>query len=214
MKEDTFEENREEFYRRIAHAEAMGGPEKLQYRRDNGWLNARERLELLFDKNSFTEIGKLARSVNSEQREKTPADGKLCGVGRVEKRLVAAVSNDLTVMGASSSFINTSKIGYIKSIATRNGMPLVFFGESSGSRIEDTMGAGQMGRGGMDPQQYLRLRETPWVSAVLGPCFGSSSWYACLSDFVVMRKGSCMAASSDRVTSKAIDQVVVYGLTF
>lgn len=46
------------------------------------------------------------------------------------------------------------------------------------------------------------------MSALLGPCYGSSTWYACLSDFVVMRRGATMAVASGRVTSKAIRQEI------
>ena len=49
-----------------------------------------------------------------------------------------------------------------------------------------------------DPTEYQRLRETPWVAALLGPCYGSSTWYSAMSDFVVMRKG-CVK-SSRRIT--------------
>ncbi len=208
MSENLMETRREKLARRSAHAEAMGGSKKLEARRQAGWLNARERLAQLFDGGAFSEVGKLACSIHPEQRDRTPADGKICAFGKVEDRQVAAVSNDMTVLGASSSVTNAAKVAYMKRTASRNGMPLVLFGESSGSRIQDTMGARQMGKAGMDPEQYLRHRETPWVSAVLGSCFGSSSWYTCLADFVVMRKGACLAVSSDRVTSMAINQAV------
>ena len=58
------------------------------------------------------------------------------------------------------------------------------------------------------PTQYLRTRETPWASAVLGHCYGSSSWYAALADFAVMRKGAVMAVSSVKLTSMAIGEEV------
>ncbi len=52
------------------------------------------------------------------------------------------------------------------------------------------------------------MRETPWVSAVLGHCYGSSSWYAALADFCVMRKGAITAVSSIKLTSMAIAEKV------
>lgn len=208
MSKDIFDKKRQQLKDRNIHAEAMGGTAKLQARSSAGLLNARERLEYFFDAESFQEIGKLTRSIHPEQREKTPADGKVAGFGKVDGRNVGAISNDMTVMGASSSVNNGAKISYIKRTAEASGFPIMFMSESSGARIQDTMGAGQMGKGGMDPHQYRRLRETPWVSAMLGSCFGSSSWYSSLADFVVMRKGSCFAVSSSRVTSIAIGQVV------
>ena len=59
-----------------------------------------------------------------------------------------------------------------------------------------------------DPTEYQRLRETPWVSALLGQCYGSSTWYSAMSDFVVMRKGAIMAIASPNVTSIAINKPI------
>jgi acetyl-CoA carboxylase carboxyltransferase component len=186
----------------------MGGPGALEKRQLSGALNARERLERLFDAGTFSETGLFATSIREQDRDRTPADGKISGYGKIEGRLAAAVANDFTVLGASSSTINSRKIGYTKEIATKNGMPIVFLGESSGGRIPDSMGARGMGASGFDPTQYLRTRETPWASGVLGSCFGSSVWYTCMSDFVVMRRGATLAVASPRVTSMAIGQQV------
>ena len=59
-----------------------------------------------------------------------------------------------------------------------------------------------------DPAEYQRLRETPWASALLGACYGSSTWYSAMSDFVVMRKGAVMAIASPGVTSIAINKPI------
>src|SRR3546814_2591721 len=92
-------------------------------------------------------------------------------------------------MGASSSSTNGRKIAHLKRVANQRGLPMVFLGESSGARMPDHMGSHGMGTLlGNDPAQYQRMRETPWVSATLGHSYGSSSWYAVLSDFNVMRK--------------------------
>jgi acetyl-CoA carboxylase carboxyltransferase component len=87
-------------------------------------------------------------------------------------------------------------------------MPMVFLGESAGARMPDRMGASGRAMLGQDPTEYLRVRASPWVSGVLGPCYGSSTWYACISDFVVMRKGARMSVASSRVTSIAISQTI------
>ncbi|XNV35296.1 acyl-CoA carboxylase subunit beta (plasmid) [Bordetella pertussis] len=191
------------------HALGMGGPAKLEKRRAEGVLNARERLELLLDPGTFEESGLFAVSHRKEVAERTPADGKIAGYGKVQARKVAVVANDFTVMGASSSVVNGKKIRHMREVATKNGLPLIFLGESTGgARMPDRMGAEGRAILGQDPYEYRRLRETPWVSALLGPCYGSSTWYACLSDFVVMRRGATMAVASGRVTSKAIRQEI------
>lgn len=192
---------------RTAAAQAMGGPAKLAGLRERGLLNARERIERLVDPGSFLEFGLFAQSIRPDTRDRSPADGKISGLGRVDGREVAIVSNDFTVMGASSAAVNGRKVGHVKELATRRGLPMVFFGESTGARMPDVMGARGIGAGDR-PTQYRRIRESPWVSAVLGHCYGSSSWYAALSDYVVMRKGAVMAVSSVKLTSMAISEAM------
>lgn len=204
----TYQDQCAELEQRVQTALAMGGAAKLAQRHASGHLNARERIAQLLDGGQFNETGMLAVSVVPADRASTPADAKITGTGRIDGRRVAVVANDMTVKGASSSAVNMRKIARLKETATRSGMPLVFLGESSGSRLPDSLGAEAMAGAGMDNQQYCRRRETPWVSAVLGPCLGSSTWYACLSDFVVMRKGAFLAVSSARVTSLAIGEEV------
>lgn len=192
---------------RLHKALAMGGARKLQERAEEGVLNARERIDHLVDAQSFHEMGLFATSIRPEMRERSPGDGKLAGFGKIDGREVAVVSNDFTVMGASSSTVNSAKVGHVKRIATQRGLPMVFLGESTGARMPDVMGAAGVGSGDR-PTQYRRMRETPWVSAVLGHCYGSSSWYAALADFVVMRKGAITAVSSVKLTSRAINEAV------
>ncbi|MHB1486146.1 MAG: acyl-CoA carboxylase subunit beta [Acidimicrobiales bacterium] len=196
-----------EYAERRAHAMAMGGPEKLRARRGEGLLNARERIEALVDPDSFLETGLFATSGRAETSDRTPADGKIAGFGRIEGRSMAVIANDFTVMGASSSTVNGRKIRHTKGVANARGLPLVFLAESTGARMPDVMGASGIGQQ-FDPAQYQRTRETPWVSAVLGHCYGSSSWYAAMSDFVVMRKGSIMGVSSPKLTAMATSQDV------
>ncbi|MBI3937510.1 MAG: methylmalonyl-CoA carboxyltransferase [Betaproteobacteria bacterium] len=193
--------------RRLA-ALAMGGAGRLAQRKARGILNARERVDRLLDAGSFTESGMFAASARPEMRDRTPADGKVCGFGRIGGREVAVVSNDFTVLGASSALINQKKVKHVKEVANRRGLPIVFLGETSGARMPDRMGASGRAIVGQDGAEYQRLRRSPWVSALLGSCFGHSAWYASLSDFVVMRKGAVMAVASHRVAEKAIGRPI------
>jgi len=191
-----------------AKALGMGGPAKLAKRREAGVMNARERLDGLLDRGSFHESGLFAKALRPEVREKSPADGKIAGFGKIHGREVAVVSNDFTVLGASSAVINMKKIKHVKQVANKRGMPLVFLGESSGARMPDRMGAAGRATIAQDPLEYQRLRESPWASALLGQCYGSSTWYSAMSDFVVMRKGAIMAIASPNVTSIAINRPI------
>lgn len=208
--QDARERMEAEFAAREARALGMGGPAKLAKRKAAGVLNARERIAYLCDPGTFIESGLFATSTsNPADRDTTPGDGKVTGFGKVRGRETAVLANDFTVMGASSGSTNGRKIAHMKRVATQRGLPMVFLGESSGARMPDHMGSRGMGTLlGNDGTQYQRTRETPWASATLGLSYGSSSWYAVLSDFSVMRKGAVLAVSSSLLASLAIKEEV------
>ncbi|MGH8667571.1 MAG: acyl-CoA carboxylase subunit beta [Burkholderiales bacterium] len=205
----SFEALRQEYEARRARALAMGGPERLTRRHAAGWLDARQRIARLVDADSLIESGLFATSSNPADAEATPADGKIAGFGRIDGRDIALVANDFTVKGASSGGTNMKKIGHMKRVAAERGVPLVFLGESSGARMPDHMGSRGMGALlANDPAQYRRTRESPWLAAAMGQCFGSSTWYCVLADFNVFRKGAIMAVSSPLLASLAMNESV------
>ena len=191
-------------------AKAMGGEAKLASRRDNGQLNAQERLDALVDEESFFEVGLLGRSSYSEKEAaKTPRDGKITGFGRIDGRDVGVVVNDFTTKGASTGATNSKKMGHIRKTCTERGMPFVHVGESTGARLPDAMGSKGMGTMlGNDTTQFRRMRDTPWVATALDTSFGSSAWLCCCADFAVMKRGSIMSVSSPRLVSMAIGEKV------
>ena len=123
------------------------------------------------DPDSFIESGRFARSNRPEVKHKTPADGKIAGFARIDGRGIALVSNDFTVLGASSSVINMKKIKHVKQAAAKRGMPLVLLGESSGARMPDRMGAAGRAIIAQDPtvraadDRILRAKYLDWCSA-------------------------------------------------
>jgi acetyl-CoA carboxylase carboxyltransferase component len=199
-----------EYEVRRAKALAGGGEEKYAKRTAAGMLNARQRIALLLDRDSFIESGLFGSSgVYPEQADETQTDGKIAGFGKIAGRDVAVVVNDFTVKGASTSATNSKKVAHMKRTATERGMPLVVIGESTGARLPDAMGSRGMGQLlGNDITQFRRMRETPMAAAALGPAFGSSTWLMCLSDFAVMHKTATMAVSSPRLVSMALGEKV------
>jgi len=100
----AFDDKIKDHEARRAKAMAMGGPEKLEKRKNAGVLNARSRIDYLLDGGSFRESGMFGTSYIKEMREQTPTDGKVCGFGEIETRPVGVVAYDFTVKGSSSSF--------------------------------------------------------------------------------------------------------------
>ena len=195
-----FETLMDKFHTKREAALAMGGEKKLAAYRAAGKLNARERVDYLIDEGSWQEIGLFGHSDQPGMEDRSPCDGKVAGFGKIAGRPIGVICNDLTVLGASSGNVNGKKIGYIKRMTSGRGLPVVFLSEAGGARMPDFMGARVMVAMAQDLTQYQRLREAPWASCLLGPCYGSPTWYACMSDFVVMKKGALMAVSSPKVT--------------
>lgn len=196
-----------EHERRKAKALGMGSPRKLAEYRERGILNARERIAHLLDPESFREVGAFAVSERAEDRERSPGDGVVAGFGMVDGRPVAVMAYDFTTLGASSAPVASMKFQHVRERAAEHGMPLVVLAEAGGARIPDVMGAVGIART-RSHQVYGRRRDTPWVTAILGPSYGSPTWKAAMADYVLMRKGAVMAVSSTNVTSVAISEEV------
>ena len=74
---------------------------------DEGDRTIRQHIGEFLDNGTFREIGTFSRSIRTEEREKTPGDGKIGGHGMVNGRPVAVFGDDITVYRGSSSIVGT-----------------------------------------------------------------------------------------------------------
>src|SRR3954464_15193485 len=105
-------------------AELGGGAQRIERQHAAGKLTARERIEVLFDANTFEEIDKLVthRCQDFGMNEQiVPGDGVVAGRGLVDGRQVFAFAQDFTVFGGSLSETNAAKIVKIMDSAVRVG---------------------------------------------------------------------------------------------
>lgn len=198
-----FDKQREEFRARAERAKKMGSPKRLAERKAAAIMNARERVDLLLDKDTFTEAGLFATSIRPDMRDKSPGDGVVSGFGKIAGRRVGVNAADFTTLGSSSAEVHGKKQYWVRETCRKNGIPLVNLMECAGGRIPDIMGAAGIGRAG-EGARYTHARDIPWASAVLGLTYGGGAFTCINSDFVVMRKGAVLAVSSQMVTSVAI----------
>jgi len=209
----AFEKQMEEWAKRRKKAQEMGGPEKIAKQHARGRLTARERMEKLLDPHSFVEMGMLNHSDMPEMKDRTPADSKVAGFGKIDGRRVVVVANDFTVLAATSSRVAWRKENDLKGKAARHGFPLIVLGDAGGARMPDIMGSeglASFGGGTQDTfnQTLSRVRRSPMITAVMGECYGMPTWMACLSDFVVQVKGTAMGVSGPRVLELAISEKI------
>src|SRR5690554_2784092 len=85
-----------------------------------GKLHAIERIELLFDEGSFTEIGSQAHhncTLLGMDEKILPYDGVITGFGKVHGKPVAVYSQDFTVLGGTLGEMHGKKIARIIQMA-------------------------------------------------------------------------------------------------
>lgn len=185
--------------KRAERRAAMGGAEKVRRVHERGRLTVRERIDHLLDAESFHELGTFARSQRPEDHDTTPGDGKIVGFGRVAGREVGVAGDDVTVKRGSSAPIGSRKVARAMERSLDVGCPFVYFGETGGARIPDTLGS--EGFSSVPPSLAAseRARAVPVVSVIAGESFGGSSFQAAFSDIVIQVRGSCLAVTSPRV---------------
>ncbi len=186
----------------------MGGPAKVAKLHAAGKLTIRERIDLLVDPGTFREIGLLAHSDLPDAREKTPADGKVCGFGRLDGRTIYVSGEDATVLAGSGGRVGVKKDHDAMSYAALKGFPLVSLGDGGGARIPDIMGATGMMSMVYPVDGPPRDRRVPFIATILGECYGGPTWKASVADIVIQVKGAIMAVSGPPVLAAATGEIV------
>ena len=99
----------------------MGGADRVERVHARGSITIRERIDRLLDAGSFLEIGTFARSARLEDKDSTPGDGKVGGLGKIDGRAVCVVGDDVTVMHGSSSQVSSKRVDRIYEHALEHG---------------------------------------------------------------------------------------------
>jgi 3-methylcrotonyl-CoA carboxylase beta subunit len=166
-----------------------GGHEKIEKQHQQGKLTARERIELLLDRDAYSqEIGLLV--AYDDYKGGAPAAGVVTTVGRVNGREVVVVANDATVKAGSWWPETIKKILRAQEIAMRSRVPIIYLVDSAGVNLPY--------QGGVFPGQYgaarifyynsimRRYLHVPQLAAVMGPCVAGGAYLPALSDIIVM----------------------------
>ena len=169
-----------------------GGERRLEQQHARGKLSARERLDLLLDENSFTELDAFVTHRASEfglDEERYLGDGVVTGYGRIDGRTVFVYSQDFTVFGGSLSEAHAEKICKVMDLAIENGAPIIGLSDSGGARIQE----GVVSLGGYADiflRNTLASGVVPQLSLVMGPCAGGAVYSPAITDLVVMVDGT------------------------
>lgn len=192
-KQTRLKELTEEYTRLERKLKLGGGAEKIEKIHSQGKLTARERIDLLFDEDSYQlEIGLLV--AYDEYKGQAPAAAVVTSIGRILGRECVVIANDATIKAGAWYPETIKKILRAQEIAMRNNVPIIYLVDSAGVNLPY--------QGGVFPGQYgaarifyynslmRRYLKTPQIAAVMGMCVAGGAYLPALSDVILMVEGT------------------------
>lgn len=165
-----------------------GGEKRIAQQHAKGKLTARERIDLLVDKDSFQEIDRYVTHNCSDfgmRGTQILGDGFVVGSATIDGRPVFIYSQDFTVFGGSLSEANAKKIVKIMDLALKMRQPVIGLNDSGGARIQEGVGS----LGGYADIFYRNVQASgvvPQISVILGPNAGGAVYSPAMTDFTIM----------------------------
>jgi propionyl-CoA carboxylase beta chain len=153
---------------------------KIQH--PKGKLTAYERIHLLLDEGSFSEIDE-----NVVSEENPDGEAVVTGSGTIHGRPVFVFSEDFSVMGGSLGEIVAKKILRIMDLALEAKAPVIGIKDSGGARIQEGIsslyGYAQIFRKNVEASGKI-----PQISVIVGPSAGGAVYSPALTDFIFQVK--------------------------
>jgi len=188
----TVQEKIEQMLKKKEHLMLGGGEKAIEKQHSKGKLTARERLNMLFDEDTFVELDMFVRhrcTNCGQEKKELPGEGVVTGYGTVNGRLVYAFAQDFTVEGGSLGEKHAHKIWKVMDLAMKMGAPCIGINDSGGARIQEAVDA-LSGYGGIFYRNKKTSGVIPQISVIMGPCAGGAVYSPALTDFIYMVKNT------------------------
>jgi propionyl-CoA carboxylase beta chain len=196
---------------RRASARAGGGERRIEAQHKRGKLTARERVELLMDRDSFQELDMFVEHRSNDfgmEKSHIAGDGVVTGWGTVNGRTVFTFAKDFTVFGGSLSETHAQKIIKIQDMAMRARAPIVGLFDAGGARIQEGVAA-LGGYGEVFKRNVIASGVIPQISVIMGPCAGGDVYSPAMTDFIFMvRDTSYMFVTGPDVVKTVTKEIV------
>ncbi|MCX8479941.1 MAG: acyl-CoA carboxylase subunit beta [Chitinophagales bacterium] len=177
-----------------------GGQKNIDKLHAKGKLSARERVDLLVDKDSpVIEIGAFAGYEMYPEHGGCPAGGVVVVMAYVAKRLCIVVANDATVKSGAWFPISGKKNLRAQEIAMENHLPIIYLVDSAGVYLpmQDEIFADKEHFGRIFRNNaVMSSKGIPQISAVMGACVAGGAYLPIMSDeaLIVEETGSIFLA--------------------
>ena len=190
-----------------------GGKEKINKQKLKGKLGARERIELLLDKDSPNiEIGALAGYKMYQEHGGCPAGGVVVVMGYVHQKLCIVVANDPTVKAGAWFPITGKKNLRAQEIAMENRIPIIYLVDSAGVYLplqdEIFPDKEHFGRIFRNNAKMSAMGVTQ-IAAIMGSCVAGGAYLPIMSDesLIVNKTGTIFLAGSYLVKA-AVGEII------
>jgi acetyl-CoA carboxylase carboxyltransferase component len=196
-----------ELKKQLEQIKLGGGKKAIEKHKEKGKLTARERLELLFDKNKPTlEIGAFAGWGMYEEYGGCVAGGTVAMMGYVKGRLCIVAANDATVKAGAYFPISAKKNLRVQEIAMENRIPIIYLVDSAGAflPLQDEVFPDKEHFGRIFRNNAVMSAEgIPQIAAIMGSCVAGGAYLPIMSDeaLIVEKTGSVFLAGSYLVKS-------------
>jgi acetyl-CoA carboxylase carboxyltransferase component len=179
-----------------------------------GKLTAWERIEILFDEDSFEEIDAFMTPDRTDtgfgKVSHSFGDGVIIGHGSIRGRLAFAYAQDFNIMGGSLGAVHAAKIMKIQDMAQKMGAPMIGLIDSGGARIQEGV-ASLAGYAGIFYRNVRSSGVIPQVSVIMGPAAGGAVYSPSITDFVFMtNQTSYMFVTGPNVVKEVLNEEVSF----
>ena len=200
------------FLKRQQVYEKQHDSKALEKQHSKGKLTAWERLEILFDEDTFEEVDAFVSPDRTDtgfgKVKQAYGDGVIIGHGLILGRLTFAYAQDFTVMGGSLGSVHAAKIMKIQDMALKMGAPMIGLIDSGGARIQEGV-ASLAGYAGIFYRNVQSSGVIPQISVILGPAAGGAVYSPSITDFVFMtNQTSYMFVTGPNVVKEVLNEDV------
>ena len=169
----------------------MGGPKNIDKQHGRGKLTARERIDLLFDADTFVEVDALVKhrgTMFGMEGKEIPADAVVTGSGRIHGKNAFIAAEDFTTLAGTFGEMHGNKMCKILDTAAKCGAPFIQIIDSGGARLQEGQDASEM-YAQLFRRHTLYSGVIPQITLLLGSCGGGAAYGPALSDFIIMVEG-------------------------
>lgn len=199
-----------------------GGKKRIEKLHEKGKLSARERIDLLLDKDSPRfEVGAIAGYNMYKEHGGCPAAGVVVMIGYVSGKQCIVVANDATVKAGAWFPITGKKNLRAQEISMENNLPIIYLVDSAGVYLPmqdeifpDKEHFGRIFRN----NAIMSSRGIVQIAAIMGSCVAGGAYLPIMSDesLIVDKTGSIFLAGSYLVKAavgESIDNETLGGAT-